>query len=274
MVASVPNHHHASPSPGSCAKVLLWASSALSMAPVLTWSSVADIVSFSFPYTVVCRERCQRTNRLSTLIAHICAIICSMARKYEMKRRAERMRETRRRITEATVELHQAVGPARTTVSAIAQKAGVQRHTYYAHFPETKDLYQACTAHYLQRNPLPEPSRWEEIPGSEERLRVALSEVYRYYSGNEAMMTNVLRDMPFDPVLQENNALLFRHWEAMRETIADAFEASGERRETLLGAVALALELQTWRTLVRQQGLEDDRAVELMVGMVRCLMRS
>jgi hypothetical protein len=103
---------------------------------------------------------------------------------------------------------------------------------------------------------------------------VALSEVYRYYSGNEAMLTNVLRDMPFDPVLQENNVLLFRHWEAMRETIADAFEASGERHEALLGAIALALDLQTWRTLVRQQGLDDDRAVGLMVGMVRCLMRS
>ena len=204
----------------------------------------------------------------------MCVIISSMPRKYEMKRRAERMRETRRRITEATVELHQAVGPARTTVSAIAQKAGVQRHTYYAHFPETKDLYQACTAHYLQRNPLPEPSRWEEISDPKERLREALKEVYAYYQGNEAMLTNVLRDMPFDPILQENNVLLFRHWEAMRETIADAFEASGERRETLLGAIALALELQTWRTLVRQQGLEDDRAVELMVGMVRCLMRS
>jgi AcrR family transcriptional regulator len=197
-----------------------------------------------------------------------------MARKYEMKRRAQRMQQTRRRITEATVELHQTVGPARTTVSAIAQKAGVQRHTYYAHFPELKDLYRACTTHYLQRNPLPEPSRWEEICGPEERLRGALSEVYAYYQGNEAMLTNVVRDMPFDSVLQENNVLLFRHWEAMRDTIADAFEASGERQEALLGAIAVALELQTWRTLVGQQGLDDDRAVELMVGMVRCLMRS
>jgi AcrR family transcriptional regulator len=197
-----------------------------------------------------------------------------MPRKYEMKRRAERMRETRRRITEATVELHQDVGPARTTVSAIAEKAGVQRHTYYAHFPETKDLYRACTAHYLERNPLPDPSSWEEISAPEERLRGALSEVYAFYAGNEAMLTNVLRDMPFDPVLRENNILLFRHWEAMRDTLADAFEASGERHEALLGAIALALDLQTWRTLVRQQGLEDDRAVELMVGMVRCLIRS
>jgi AcrR family transcriptional regulator len=197
-----------------------------------------------------------------------------MARKYEMKRRAERMQDTRRRITEAAVELHKTVGPARTTVSAIADKAGVQRHTYYAHFPEVKDLYQACTAHYLERNPLPDPSRWVQISGSEERLGRALSEVYAYYEGNEAMLTNVLRDTPLDPVLQENNVFLFRHWEAMRDTIADAFEASGERHEALLGAIALALDLQTWRTLVRQQGLDEEKAMELMVGMVRCLMRT
>jgi AcrR family transcriptional regulator len=197
-----------------------------------------------------------------------------MPRKYEMKRRAERMRETRRRIAEAAVELHKSVGPARTTVSAIAEKAGVQRHTYYAHFPELKDLYQACTAHHLERNPLPDPSRWEQISGPEERLRRALSEVYAWYGGNEALLTNVLRDTPLDPVLQENNLFLFRLWEAMRDTIADAFEASGERHEALLAAIALALELQTWRTLVRQQGLDEDRTIELMIGMVRCLMRT
>ncbi len=198
-----------------------------------------------------------------------------MTRKYEMKRRAERMQETRRRIAQAAMELHQTVGPARTTVSAIAEKAGVQRHTYYAHFPELKDLYEACTAHHMERNPLPEPSRWAEISGPEERLRRALSEVYAYYEDNEALLTNVLRDTPLDPVLQENNVFLFRHWEAMRGTIAGAFEArSGERHEALVAAIALALDLQTWRTLVRGQGLEDDRAVELMVGMVRCLMRT
>src|SRR5919107_49063 len=195
-------------------------------------------------------------DRLSRLNTQMCAIISSMPRKYEMKRRAERMQETRRRIAEAAMELHQTVGPARTTVSAIAEKAGVQRHTYYAHFPELKDLYQACTAHHMERDPLPDPSCWAEISGPEERLRWALSEVYAYYASNEALLTNVLRDTPLDPVLQENNVFLFRHWEAMR-----AF-------------IALALDLQTWRTLVRQQGLDDDRAVELMVGMVRCLRRT
>jgi AcrR family transcriptional regulator len=197
-----------------------------------------------------------------------------MPRKYEMKRRAERVQETRRRIAEAAMELHETVGPVRTTVSAIAEKAGVQRHTYYAHFPEVQDLYRACSAHHMERNPLPDPSRWAEISGPEERLTRALSEVYAYFGDNEALLTNVLRDTPLDPVLQENNVFLFRHWEAMRDTIADAFEASGARREALLAAIALALDFQTWRTLVRQQELSQNRAVELMVGMVCCLMRT
>ena len=197
-----------------------------------------------------------------------------MPRKYEMKRRAERVQETRRRITEAAVELHQTVGPARTTVSAVAEKAGVQRHTYYAHFPELKDLYQACMGHYSERNPLPEPSSWTDIAEAEERLRVALSEVYAYYSGNEAMVSNVLRDTALDPIVQEIMVPFDQYWETVRDFIADAFEASGERHEELLGAVALAQNFQTWRTLLRQQELSQDRAVELMVGMVRCLMRT
>lgn len=191
-----------------------------------------------------------------------------------MKRRAERVQETRRRITEAAVELHQTVGPARTTVSAVAEKAGVQRHTYYAHFPELKDLYQACMGHYSERNPVPEPSSWTGIADAEERLRVALSEVYAYYSGNEAMVSNVLRDVALDPIVQEIMVPFDQYWETVRDFIADAFEASGERHEELLGAVALAQNFQTWRTLVRQQELSQDRAVELMVGMVRCLMRT
>ena len=184
------------------------------------------------------------------------------------------MQETRQRIAEAAMELHETVGPARTTVSAIAEKAGVKRDTYYAHFPELKDLYRACSAHHMERYPLPDPSGWAEISGPEERLRRALSEVYAYFGDNEALLTNVLRDTPLDPVLQENNIFFFRHWEAMRDTIADAFEASGARREALLAAIALALDLQTWRTLVRQQELSQDRAVGLMVGMVCCLMRT
>src|SRR6476659_2729549 len=77
-------------------------------------------------------------------------------RKYELKQRAAEMAETRLRITEAAVELHGTVGPARTTVSAIAERAGVQRHTVYRHFPTDADLFAACSAHYVAAHPLPD----------------------------------------------------------------------------------------------------------------------
>ncbi len=209
---------------------------------------------------------------MSRLNAQNCAIIYSMARKYEMKRRAERQKETRRRITEAAVELHQTVGASRTTVSAIAEKAGVQRHTYYAHFPELKGLYQACVAHYLERNPLPDPSSWAEVSNPKERLRVAISEVYAYYGCNEPMLANAFRDAQLDPLVAKNMELLQEYWEGMRDVVADGWKAAGERHEALLGAIALALDFQTWRTLVRQQGLSDEQAIALMVGMVQCLV--
>ncbi len=87
-------------------------------------------------------------------------------------------------------------------------------------------------------------------------------------------MTNVLRDGQLDPRGQESMVMLYQLWGRMRDTIAQAFAVEDERREALLAAAALALDFQTWRTLVRQQGFEDEEVIELMVGMVRCLMRT
>ena len=94
-----------------------------------------------------------------------------MKRKYELKQRAQRQAETRQRIVEATVALHTSVGPARTTISAIAAGAGVERHTVYAHFPDEQTLFRACTAHWQAEHPLPDPAPWLELADPEERLR-------------------------------------------------------------------------------------------------------
>ena len=126
-----------------------------------------------------------------------------MARKYELKRRAERQEETRRRITEAAVELHGTVGPARASISAIAEKAGVQRLTVYRHFPDERALFAACTGHYLSENPPPDPEPWTGIADPEDRLRAALAEVYGYYRRNEPMMSNSVRDAEAKPVIYE-----------------------------------------------------------------------
>jgi AcrR family transcriptional regulator len=195
-----------------------------------------------------------------------------MTRKYDMKRRAKRQEETRRRIVEAAVELHETVGMARTTISAIAEKAGVERLTVYRHFPDERALFSACSGHWNAANPPPDPASWTQVAGPEERLRSALAEVYAYHRRTEPMMANFLRDAPVKPVLFEVGAPYLQLFERMRYVLATGWGVEDERLDVLLGALGHALDFQTWRSLVRQQGLNDEQAVEVMVGMVRCLM--
>ena len=195
-----------------------------------------------------------------------------MTRKYDMKRRAERQEETRRRIVEATVELHQTVGMARTTISAIAEKAGVQRLTVYRHFPEERGLFSACTGLYMGANPPPDPASWTQVADPEERLRVALAEVYAYHCRTEPMMANVIRDAQVHPLTREMAEPYFQHWERMRYVLATGWGVEDERLDLLLAALGHALDFQTWHSLVRQQSLDNEQAIEVMVGMVQCLM--
>ena len=196
-----------------------------------------------------------------------------MTRKYDMKRRAKRQEETRQRIVEATVELHKTVGMARTTISAIAEKAGVERLTVYRHFPDERALFSACSGHYMAANPPPDLALWTQVADPEKRLRVALTEVYAYYRRTEPMTANFLRDLPVKPVLLEIGAPYLQLFERMRYVLATGWGVEDERLALLLAALGHALDFQSWRSLVRQQALDDEQAVELMVKMVRCAMR-
>lgn len=196
-----------------------------------------------------------------------------MTRKYELKRRAEKQEETRRRITEATVELHETLGPARTTISAIAERAGVQRLTVYRHFPDERALFTACTGHWIAANPPPDPSSWARVADVEERLRAALAEVYAYHGRTEQMVARVIRDRQVHPLTREFSEPYFRHWERMRDILAVGWGVRGKRRRLLLAAIAHALDFQTWHSLVRRQGLDEDQAVEVMARMVQCVSR-
>ena len=196
-----------------------------------------------------------------------------MPRKYEMKRRAQRQEETRQRITEATVELHEALGPAKTTISAIAERAGVQRLTVYRHFPDERALLSACSSHYEAANPPPDPEPWTQITNPEDRLRRALAETYAYHRRTEPMMTKVLRDAQVHTPTFEVTVPYLQHWDRARYALATGWGAEDQRLKTLLAALSHALDFRTWRSLVHEQGLTDEQAIELMVGMVRSLMR-
>ena len=199
--------------------------------------------------------------------------------KYELKKRAERQEATRLRIARAALELHESVGPALTSRSAIAERAGVTRPTVYSHFPDDLSLGKACSSLGLSENPLPDPGRWEEISEPEERLRSALSDLYSYFRRGERLWANILRDQELlyatgDPEALEADAEIMgpvlSHWERMKETIAAGWGSPEELPRLLLGAIGFALDFQAWRALVRTQGMSDEQAIELMVCMVRC----
>src|SRR5215207_3281534 len=126
-----------------------------------------------------------------------------MTRTYTLKRRAEQQAETRRRIVEAAVDLHSSVGPALTTVSMVAERAGVQRHTLYAHFPDERTLFMACSGLSLERDPLPDAAVWQCIEEQGERLRIGIDAVYGWYKRNSDLAACVLRDAEYHPLTRE-----------------------------------------------------------------------
>jgi AcrR family transcriptional regulator len=189
-------------------------------------------------------------------------------RPYRKKQRAEDEERTRQRITEATVALHETVGPLHTTVKAVAERAGVQRATVYRHFPDEQTLYAACSAHWLERRPPPDPAPWAAIADHEERMRTALQAMYGFYRDSEPMMANVYRDEPYVDVLQRLLVPMRAQLSAIGELLMKGRRERGRRRVVVAAAIAHAVDFEAWRSLARG-GLDDDEVVELMVGLVR-----
>jgi AcrR family transcriptional regulator len=186
-----------------------------------------------------------------------------VAREYKLKRRAERQDQTRQRIVDAAIELHQSIGPAATTVGQIAERAGVGRVTVYRHFPDEMSLARACSGHYMAQHPAPDPERWRAIPDPSERLRAGLRETYAYHRATEAMWAHVLADARDHPVVQPYH----EHWRRAADVLLEPWTARGRERELLGAGIALALSFDAWRALVRERGLTDGDAAELMVRL-------
>jgi AcrR family transcriptional regulator len=188
-----------------------------------------------------------------------------MPRKYTLRRRAEQQAETRRRIVEAAVELHGTVGPALTTVSMVAERAGVQRHTFYAHFPDERSLQMACSGLAFERDPPPDSAPWRAIEDASERLRVALPAIYDWYERNAELTACVLRDAEHHALTREIMAL------RMGPSLAAWHATLGAKLNAKQRALlTLALSFHTWRTLTRESGLKPGAAVDAMVQAIAC----
>jgi len=189
-------------------------------------------------------------------------------RPYRKRRRAELEAETRRRITESAVALHGSVGPSRTSISAVAEHAGVRRSTVYRHFPDEAALFDACSSHWAAAHVPPNLEAWAAVADPDERLAAALPELYAYYRWTERMLDNLFRDEDRIPDVKRTFAS-FRAYIGMAiEVLARGRGLRGRRRDEVRAAIGHALSFATWRSLAREQGLDDRRAAELMRRLV------
>jgi len=195
-------------------------------------------------------------------------------RSYRKRARAEHEERTRQRITEAAVKLHGSVGPARTTISGIAEEAGVQRATVYRHFPDEEAIFQACTAHWASLNPPPDHTAWADIRDPSERLRAALTELYDWYGWAEPMLSRTTRDAPVVPAMQPTVALIAQLGAARRDVVLKGRPERGSARQRVAAAIAHAISFPAYRSLVVEQGLPEAEAVALMTAMVESAGRA
>jgi AcrR family transcriptional regulator len=189
-------------------------------------------------------------------------------RPYRMKRRAELEEQTRRRITESTVALHEELGPARTSISAVAERAGVRRSTVYRHFPDDEALFAACSSHWGAQNPPPDPSAWAAIEDPGARIEVALRELYAFYGRTEGMFTSLMRDAPVVPIVQRGLGAFYGYLRAIQDGLMAGRGLRGRAARRTRAAIGHALAFPTWRSLTREEGLGDDEAVALMRTLV------
>jgi AcrR family transcriptional regulator len=189
-------------------------------------------------------------------------------RRYEKRARAAQEEATRQRVIDAAIELHGTVGPARTTISAIAERAGVRRATVYRHFPDERALLLGCSGTWAARNPLPDVATWAEIADPLARLEIALDAVYAWYERVEPMLTTVLRDMDAVPAVAEIQAGRFAYFAAVEESLASGWGMRGKAAKRLRATLALALDFYAWRTL-HERGLTRGEVVAVMAGAVR-----
>ena len=186
-------------------------------------------------------------------------------RPYRMKRRAELEEETRRRITESAVALHELVGPAQTSITAIAERAGVRRSTVYRHFPDEDALFAACSSHWRSLNPPPDPTAWGAIEDPAARAATALHELYAFYGRTHRMYESLLRDETVVPAVARRLRDFHGYLDRVRDILA---KGRGRTSRRTRAAIGHAVAFETWRSLTEEQGLTHDDAVALMCDLV------
>lgn len=186
-------------------------------------------------------------------------------RKYTKTRRAQQQDETRARIVDATVKLHESLGPAQTSIMAIAEAAGVQRLTVYRHFPDDAALFEACTTRYLELHPPPQPTAWADTELPAERSRTALLAFCRYYRQTEPMWRVGYRDVDQVAALQAPMNRFEAYLDQVTDDLVQAWHTTPAARKSLKLTLRHVLRFTTWQSL-KNAKLKDKQIADLVQG--------
>jgi AcrR family transcriptional regulator len=189
-------------------------------------------------------------------------------RPYKMKRRAELEAQTKQRITESAVELHGTLGPARTSIKAVAEHAGVPRSTVYRHFADDEALFGACSAHWAAENPPPDVTQWIQIADPDRRLQTALDELYAFYRRAGNMLDKLLRDEAEVPVVGQLMGAYHQLMAMITEILMRGRGLRGKARDRTRAAIGHAVAFRTYQQLTEEGELGDREAAELMRRLV------
>lgn len=183
-----------------------------------------------------------------------------------MGKRADDVAQTRQRIVEAAVRLHGTIGPAATTVSALAEEAEVTRLTVYRHFPDDLELFSACSQHWAATQTFPNPEAWKSIDDDRDRLQAGLRDIYRFYRSAESMLTNVRRDRAALPeeIRERTDATEQQYC----DTLLSGFSVKGRRRKLANAAISHATSYWTWHSLCVTNEMKNEDAADLMAAFV------
>jgi AcrR family transcriptional regulator len=194
-------------------------------------------------------------------------------RTYRKARRAELEEATRRRITESAVALHEGLGPAKTSITAIAERAGVRRSTVYRHFPDEEALFAACSSHFRALNPPPDLTSWAKIEDPKGRTATALRELYAFYGRTHRMYESLFRDETLVPVVGRRLRDFYGYLQAAQDAVLGGRNLRGRAKQRTRAAIGHALAFSTWRSLTQEEGLTADDAATLMCRLVESASR-
>jgi AcrR family transcriptional regulator len=185
-------------------------------------------------------------------------------RKYKQTRRAEKSQNTRQQILEATMALHEDPGPAQTSIKAVAERAGVQRLTVYRHFPDETSLFEACTSHWIELNPLPVISELSSIQNPLERASQALLRFYAYYRKTSKMWSAAYRDVGKVEALKGPMKKIESYLDSVRDDLLDQWKTDKKARQQISITLRHCLRFSTWQSLEKEQ-LSDEKMVDLVI---------